>query len=132
MTKEKVYIEKMLNSKSKNMIWPLISDASGLARWMADDVQDNHGHLTFRWGEEWTHHDIHTATVLESVENEYFRFKWDADGDADTYVELRMDKSDLTGQYMLCITDFAHPEDIDSLRGLWEDDLDRLHHATGL
>lgn len=132
MTKEKIYIERVLNSKSKNIIWPLISEASGLSRWLADDVQEEQGRLTFTWGEVWTHHDIHTATVIERVENVRFRFKWDTDEDPDTFVELRMEKSDLTGQYMLCITDFAHPEDLDSMRDLWDDDLERLHRTSGL
>lgn len=132
MPKEKVYIERILNSRSQTLIWTLIGSASGLMRWMADEVKENEGILTFRWGEEWSHHDIHTAKVIERVRNSRLRFKWDSDDDPESYVELRMEKSDLTGAYMLCITDFAYSDDVDSIRGLWEGDLERLHRMSGL
>ena len=132
MTKKKVYIEHVLNSSSKNLIWSLISTASGLARWMADEVTEKNGELTFRWGETWTHHDIHTAYIIDKVKETSMRFKWDTDDDPDSYVELGMMKSDLTGYYTLTITDFAYEEDVESMEDLWAEDLERLHRSTGL
>ena len=132
MTKKKVYIEHVLNSSSKNLIWSLISTASGLERWMADEVTEKNGELTFRWGETWTHHDIHTAYIIVKVKETSMRFKWDTDDDPDSYVELGMMKSDLTGYYTLTITDFAYEEDVESMEDLWAEDLERLHRSTGL
>ena len=132
MTKTKVYIEHVLNSSSKNLIWSLISTASGLERWMADEVTEKNGELTFRWGETWTHHDIHTAYIIDKVKETSMRFKWDTDDDPDSYVELGMMKSDLTGYYTLTITDFAYEEDVESMEDLWAEDLERLHRSTGL
>ena len=132
MTKKKVYIEHVLNSSSKNLIWSLISTASGLERWMADEVTEKNGELTFRWGETWTHHDIHTAYIIDKVKETSMRFKWDTDDDPDSYVELGMMKSDLTGYYTLTITDFAYEEDVESMEDLGAEDLERLHRSTGL
>ena len=132
MTKKKVYIEHVLNSSSKNLIWSLISTASGLERWMADEVTEKNGELTFRWGETWTHHDILTAYIIDKVKETSMRFKWDTDDDPDCYVELGMMKSDLTGYYTLTITDFAYEEDVESMEDLWAEDLERLHRSTGL
>ena len=132
MTKKKVYIEHVLNSSSKNLIWSLISTASGLERWMADEVTEKNGELTFRWGETWTHHDIHTAYIIDKVKETSMRFKWDTDDDPDSYVELGMMKSDLTGYYTLTITDCAYEEDVESMEDLWAEDLERLHRSTGL
>ena len=132
MTKKKVYIEHVLNSSSKNLIWSLISTASGFERWMADEVTEKNGELTFRWGETWTHHDIHTAYIIDKVKETSMRFKWDTDDDPDSYVELGMMKSDLTGYYTLTITDFAYEEDVESMEDLWAEDLERLHRSTGL
>ena len=132
MTKKKVYIEHVLNSSSKNLIWSLISTASGLERWMADEVTEKNGELTFRWGETWTHHDIHTAYIIDKVKETSMRFKWDTDDDPDSYVELGMVKSVLTGYYTLSITDFAYEEDVESMEDLWAEDLERLHRSTGL
>ena len=132
MTKKKVYIEHVLNSSSKNLIWSLISTASGLERWMADEVTEKNGELTFRWGETWTHHDIHTAYIIDKVKETSMRFKWDTDDDPDSYVELGMMKSDLTGYYTLTITDVANEEDVESMEDLWAEDQKRLHRSTGL
>ena len=132
MTKKKVYIEHVLNSSSKNLIWSLISTASGLERWMADEVTEKNGELTFRWGETWTHHDIHTAYIIDKVKETSMRFKWDTDDDPDSYVELGMMKSDLTGYYTLTITDFAYAVDVERMEDLWAEDLERLHRSTGL
>ncbi len=132
MAKKKIYIERVLNSSSRNLIWSLISTASGLERWMADEVTEKTGTFTFRWGETWTHHDIHTASILNKVKENRMRFKWDNDDDPESYVELGMMKSELTGNYTLTITDFAYPDDVESMEDLWEEDLERLHRSTGL
>ena len=99
---------------------------------MADEVTEKNGELTFRWGETWTHHDIHTAYIIDKVKETSMRFKWDTDDDPDSYVELGMMKSDLTGYYTLTITDFAYEEDVESMEDLWAEDLERLHRSTGL
>ena len=132
MAKKRIYIERVLKSSSSQLIWSLISTPSGLERWMADEVTEKDGELTFRWGETWTHHDIHTAYILNKVKLSHIRFKWDTDDDPDSYVELGMLKSDLTGNYALTITDFAHEDDVESMEDLWAEDLERLHRSTGL
>ncbi len=132
MAKKKIYIERVLNSSSRNLIWSLISTPSGLERWMADEVTEKDGAFTFRWGETWAHHDIHTAYIINKVKENRMRFKWDTDDDPDSYVELGMMKSDLTGNYTLTITDFAYPDDVESMEDLWWEDLERMHRSTGL
>ena len=47
-------------------------------------------------------------------------------------MELRIEKSDITGDCILIITDQALPEDVESLETIWESNLERLHHTTGL
>jgi hypothetical protein len=32
----------------------------------------------------------------------------------------------------MLITDYADADDIDDLRGIWDDNLDRLHRVSGL
>ena len=50
----------------------------------------------------------------------------------DTYLELRMDKSDITGDYILMITDFAPDGDTDTLEDIWDANMEMLHRSTGL
>ena len=67
MKKHKIHIEKELNCKSANIIWPLLSSSGGLAKWFADYVERNDDQLTFTWGEPWTHQETRSATITEEV-----------------------------------------------------------------
>ena len=131
MGKQKIDIEYPLAIKSPALIWEQISSAHGLERWFADHVNEEDGVFTFTWGEPWTEQDIRKAHVLESVVNDHIRMKWDEEDD-DSYFEMRIDKSDLTHQLNLLITDFAEDDDVDGLKILWESMLDRLHRASGI
>ena len=43
-----------------------------------------------------------------------------------------MNRTELTNDYILTITDHALPEDVNSIESLWGDNLARLHQSTGL
>ena len=134
MGKQKIDIEYPLATKSPAIIWEQISSAHGLERWFADHVNEEDGMFTFTWGEPWTEQDIREAHVLESVVNDHIRLKWDYedDDDEESYFEMRIEKSDLTHNLNLLITDFADDDDVEGLKILWESMLDRLHRASGL
>jgi len=132
MKKQRLHIERELHSSSAPIIWDLISTAHGLSRWLADDIQEQDNTLIFTWGNPYDHHETRTATVIERSKFSVFRMRWNDDTDEDIFMELRMDKNDLTNDYILSITDFATAEDIDALSDIWEDNLIRLHHSSGL
>ena len=132
MDAKKVCIERELKSKSINIIWPLLSTPEGLAKWIADDVKWNDGVLSFTWGNVWSLHETRTATVLEKNDFKWIRLRWDDDEFADTYWELRMEKSDLTGDVILVITDFATDGDVATIEDIWESNLESLNRTTGL
>ena len=133
MKKQRIDIEYPLASKSLNMVWEQISSAHGLERWLANRVTEEDGTFTFTWGELWTEQDIRKAQLIEYVKNDHIRLKWEEDDeDDDSFWEMRIGKSDLTGQLNLLITDFAEDDDADGLRILWESNLERLHQASGL
>jgi hypothetical protein len=59
--------------------------------------------------------------------------KWDyQEEDPHAFWEIRLEQSELTGNLNMLITDYADPEDIEDLRGIWDDNLDRLHRVSGL
>ncbi len=132
MVKQKLDIEYPLATKSRSIVWDQISSAHGLRRWLADYVTEKDGDFTFTWGDPWTEQDVRTAHLIEYVKHDRIRLKWDTDEDEDTYWEMRIESSDLTGQLNLLITDFAEDDDLDGLQILWESNLDRLHRASGL
>lgn len=132
MKKQQLIIEHNLHSRSSTIIWKLISSAGGLMKWVADEAAEQDGKIHFSWGEPWSHHETRTATILNKVKNKSISLRWDDETDDEAYMEFSMHRNDITGDYILCIIDYALPEDEDSLLQIWEQNLDRLHHNTGL
>ena len=132
MEDNKISIERELHSKSANIIWSLMSTPEGLAKWLADDVTRDGDTLTFTWGNTWGHHETRTADVIETKNNKFIRLRWSEEEFSNTYLELRMEKSDITGDYILVITDYAPDGDTDTLRDIWDANMDTLHRSTGL
>lgn len=123
--------EHTLNSTSRNIVWQLIGTAEGLAKWIADSVRLEGRRLTFAWGDDWRHHETRQATLVCS--DRYVRVRWQWDDESDgTYVEIRMERSQLSGQYTLCITDFAPDDDTEWLRSAWRHNFERLRMAAGV
>ncbi len=130
MDKKKVIFERELHSRSAKIIWPLISKPEGLAKWIADDVDRTDDLLEFTWGVPWRHHEKRTAKIIEESPMSHFRWAWE--DDSSYYVELRMERSDITNDYILTITDFTESDDEEWLNAVWDNNFERLHHATGL
>ena len=131
MVKQRMALEYELRSRSFATIWGLVSTPEGMQRWIADKVTRTDDTLTFTWGNEWEAHQTKSARILSCEKTGRFRFRWDGDGEQE-YVELRIERSALTGDYVLHVTDFAEPDDMDDMRGLWDGDVKRLHQNTGV
>ncbi len=99
---------------------------------MADEVESEGDILSFIWGNRWSAHEIKKARIMEQVNQSYSRYIWEEDEESGNYWELRMERNELTGDYMLTVTDVAHDGDTETLREIWEDNMDRLHRNTGL
>ena len=135
MGKQRIDIEYPLTTKSHNIVLEQIGTAHGLERWLADKVDESDGEYIFTWGEPWTQQDVRKAQLIEYVKYSHIRLKWEddyAEGDEDSYWEIRVGQSELTRHLTLMITDFAESDEADSLRILWESNLERLHRASGL
>ncbi len=132
MEDNRISLERELRSKSASIIWSLISTPAGLGKWMADEVKFECNTFTFTWGNVWSRHETRTATLLEMKNFDYIRLRWSEDEYRDTYFELRMCKSDITGDYILEITDYATDGDTDTLVDIWDANMEKLHRSTGL
>lgn len=128
MEKRKITFEHELHARSAKVIWPLISTARGLQRWIADEVTRNDDKLKFGWGTSWRHHEVRTATVTKEVSPVLFEWIWDDEGYT---VEMKLEQSEVTGDYILIVTDFSD-DDEEWLEALWQSNFERLHNATGL
>ena len=132
MKEEKFNLEYPLQTNSPNIIWGLISSASGLQKWIADEVTEDGDTFTFTWGQPWTDRDTKTSKILEKEKFHYIKMKWDYHEGDESYWEMRLEESEVTGNLVLAITDFAVPDDIVDLKELWVSDLERLHQISGL
>jgi uncharacterized protein YndB with AHSA1/START domain len=111
----------------------MISNAAGLQKWLADKVVEGEGSMTFTWGHPWTERDTKTSRILEIEKPNYIRMLWDYHEDTpEAYWEIRIEESDVTGMLSLTITDFAADDDEEEdLRGIWDDNFERLHRVSG-
>ncbi|MBP3839090.1 MAG: hypothetical protein ILA04_08200 [Prevotella sp.] len=133
MKKERIQIEHKLHSNSENIIWSLLSTAAGMQKWIADEVNDKSHHMwEFTWGDKQSQHETRNAEILQMQKNDFIRFKWEDETDENAYIELKMNQTELTNDYILTITDHALPEDVNSIESLWGDNLAKLHQSTGL
>ena len=131
MDKKRIEIEHTLNSTSRNIVWQLIGTAEGLNRWIADDVKMNGKHIEFAWGDDWRHHETRQATLTFNERYERVRWQWD-DEDDESFVEIRMERSTLSGQYTLHITDFVSNDDLEWLQDTWSYNFERLRRTSGV
>ena len=131
---QKLTIEYPLTTRSPKIVWDMISNAAGLQKWLADKVIRENETMTFTWGKPWTERDTKQSRILEIVKNDHIRMMWDYhETTPEAFWEIRIEKSDLTGQLSLLITDFADDDDeARDLRGIWDDNLERLHRVSGL
>ena len=110
----------------------MVSTPEGMTRWLADSVTQNGDSLTFTWGSPYDHHEKRTATILQKKKNSSIRFAWDDEDGMDTFVEIKIDRSPLTGEFMLHITDFTSPEDREWLSDTWAHNFRRLRRSCGI
>ena len=116
---QKLTLEYPLSTKSTRLVWDMISNAAGLQKWLADQVVEGEDTMTFTWGHPWTERDTKTSRILEKEKMNYW--------------EIRIAESDLTGMLSLQITDYAADDDEEAdLRGIWDDNFERLHRVSGL
>lgn len=136
MKKDKFTLEYPFNSVSLQILWVYISTANGLSEWFADKVTaDNERHFIF----EWNKHPV-SARMTASRYESFVRFKWSedeenaADGNAASkyYFEFRVQQSELTGETVLLITDFAYADEAEESRELWNHQVAVLKRLLGV
>ncbi|MBX9448863.1 MAG: ATPase [Taibaiella sp.] len=122
--KDKFVLELPINA-SPSLLFEFLSTPNGLQEWFADKVEDDGDEFTFSWGDA---EDI--AVRLGMEENKSVRYQWDYQGNEE-YFEFEIDRSPITNETILRITDFADKFDIDSQKQLWETQINDLKHRIG-
>ena len=131
MQKKKLELEYPLSARKPDLLWSLMSTDHGLERWIADEVTEENGIMSFTWGSPNAEHHTLKAHILEREKNNRIRFQWVDDPEPEAFWEIRIGQSELTEELCLFVIDYAPEEEIDDLHDLWDGNLDRLHQSSG-
>ncbi len=124
MERKKFTMERLFRA-SPTIMYKFLSTPDCLIRWFCDEVDINDNEYSFSWeGEE------EIAMLIEDDENERLRFEWE-DADEGEYLEFKLERSPVTGETILTLTDWADDDEVDDQQKLWDTQLDRLRSATG-
>ncbi len=125
MSKKVLYTLEYPVRCSPGILYEFLRTPAGLQEWFADKVDERDGHFSFTWnGTE------DKAELLDSEEAKFVRFRWDY-MTKDEYFEWRIDKSEVTNQTILVISDFADKKEIKDQSQLWEYQVKELFHRLG-
>lgn len=106
-------------------LYTFLTQPSGLIQWFADHVDTDEGDYIFTWdGAE------ERAVIIDKEENSYIKLKME-DYEDDEFLEFRIEKSEVSNDTILLVTDFADEDDQDDQRRLWDSQIDALRTCVG-
>lgn len=124
MARQQYVLDYVIKS-SPAILYNFLATPSGLAQWFADEVDQHNDVLTFVWegyGEQ--------AKILGQEDDEFIRFEMES-GEAGEYLEFRIDKSEVTDDTILIVTDFSDEGEYDDIKRLWDSQIDTLLSRLG-
>lgn len=125
MTKDKYTLEFNMKGTPTSLLWMYISTPSGLEQWFADAVEQDGKSLVFYW-------DKYPSEAIQMSlrSGERIKFRW-AEDDDKTYFEFKITVSELTGNTLLTVTDFAEPDEEEGSKALWTKQIKTLKRKLG-
>jgi len=122
--KTKVELEFLLKTNPA-FLFPWFTEADKLKEWFAEEVTNNGKSYIFTWEDT-----QHKAEIEEVKKNMLIRYKWLEEGDY--YLEFKFEKSDLSGDLYLMITDFSAEGEQEETQDLWNFHIDQLRTIIGV
>ena len=125
MDRVKIEMEFIFRA-SPTILYKFLTTPSNLIRWFCDEVDITGEVYTFAWkGSE------EIATMIDDIEDERIRFKWEEADDDEEFLEFRMMRSPVTGETILEITDYCDSDEISDQKQFWENQIKMLRQETG-
>lgn len=124
---ERIIVEmEFIFKASPAILYKFLTAPSCLTRWFSDTVDIDKELFTFAWeGYE------EEAILLEDEEDSLLRFQWvDAEAE-DEYFQFEIFRSDVTGETILEITDFAYADEVEEQETYWQKNVEKLRQACG-
>lgn len=123
---KKIFRMEFVIRSSPVILYDFCTATSNLAQWFADEVdRDREDIYTFTWDGE-----ARKARVLEEIEHEVIKYQW-MDAPDDEYLEFKITHTEITGDTVLIITDFAMPNDMKDAQFLWDSQVKTMIQQLG-
>ena len=125
MSKKVLYTLEYPVRCSPGILYEFLRTPAGIQEWFADKVDERDGQFSFSWSDT-----EDKAVLVDSEEDKFVRFRWDY-MTKEEYFEWRIEKSEVTNQTILVISDFADKKEIKDQSQLWEYQVKDLFHRLG-
>ncbi len=110
---------------SPTILYKFFTTPSCLVRWFCDEVDIQDDVFTFYWEGA-----AEVAELIDDIEEERLKFEWE-DGEDDEFFEITFERSPLTGETILQITEYCDEDEVDDQRILWDSQIKLLRQETG-
>jgi len=124
-SKNKKFTLEYAIRSSPAILFEFVSTPSGLAQWFAEGVNQHQDVFIFTW-----EGNKQRAKMVEQLENEMIRFRWENSAN-DEYFEFKITHTEITGDTILYITDFANPKELGDAQKLWDSQVHELKLRIG-
>ena len=125
MSNSKPFKLEYIVKSSPTILYSFLTTPAGLSQWFADSVDINGDTYTFVWNGV-----PEQADIIEDIENEIVRFRLDYSDDHE-YFEFAIELSEVTGDTILYVTDFAEESDRRDQEILWDSQIANLIKRIG-
>ena len=95
--------------------------------WRTGSQTKQYKTVTFCWGKT----EQRQAGIVAIRAYSFIRFHWLDDENERDYFEIKMSYNELTGDYVLEITDFSEADEADDLKELWDSQVSKLRRTCG-
>lgn len=124
-SKTKKYTLEYIIRSSPLILYDFLTTATGLQQWFADEVDNEGNQFSFTWRGE-----TENAELISTEDDDFIRYRWDWQ-EPDEYFEFRIDKSEITNDTILYVSDFAEERDLDNSKRLWDAQIHNLIKRIG-
>ncbi len=125
MKRVKIELEFIFRA-SPAILYSFLTDPATLVRWFCDEVDIQDDVYTFSW-----HGSEEIAEMIDDIEEERVRFRWEEAEDREEYLEFKFYKSTITNETVMEVTDYCDEDEVEEQRDLWISQLDKLKVECG-
>ena len=131
MGKKQLFTADYEMHASAKLLYPYIQTASGLSQWFSKNVNISPEKIfIFIWEQEQK-----KARLTSSRLNHHVKFEFLADDGTEqsdpSYFEIRLETDDLTQLTYLRVGDYSDFDDMEELREIWDDLIEKLKEVVG-